>query len=181
MGSSPNGAGAINFGSNGGTLTTGAICTLSSQLSGVGTINANGLATDLNLVFDSTHGLKQTFALNSLPNQNVTINLDMSTPANNVELGAGCDGNGSLTIRDGIAVQCGTGFVSGTATIQGPGSTWGCSDMLSLGALASPATLNIVDGGGVTTAAAVIADVINSAVVVKVDGVGSARDQHQPD
>ena len=56
-------------------------------------------------MFDSAHGLKQTLAFNSLPNQNVTVNLDISKPANNGPLGVGLNGSASITIRDGIALN----------------------------------------------------------------------------
>ena len=61
------------------------LCASPDQLTGTGTINAKGLVSNVNLVFDSTHGLKLT--LDSLPNQDITINLDLSTPASNQTLG----------------------------------------------------------------------------------------------
>ena len=52
-------------------------------MAGTGTINARGLVSDIDLAFNSTHGLAQTITFNSLSGQNVAINLDMSNPANN--------------------------------------------------------------------------------------------------
>ena len=44
----------LNFGiSNGGTLTAGSFYGSPSQIQGTGTINANGLVSDLPLVFNS--------------------------------------------------------------------------------------------------------------------------------
>ena len=43
-----------------------------------GTINSVGLLSDVDLVFDSSHGLQQTILLDDLPGQNITINLDLS-------------------------------------------------------------------------------------------------------
>ena len=148
------GTGTINFGAHGGTLTTQSLLTSPNQLTGTGTINANGLASDVNLVFDSTHGLKQTVTLNGLPKQNVAINLDMSTPANNGSLGVGWNGNGSLTIRDGIALTCADGYLgfnsgsSGTATVDGAGSAWTNSAGLYVG-YSGTGTLKITNGGAV--------------------------------
>ena len=58
-------AGAINFGANGGTLTTGSLAASPSQLTGTGTINARGLVSDVNLLFDSAASLKQTLTFNN--------------------------------------------------------------------------------------------------------------------
>ena len=110
VGSGAGSSGTVNFGANGGTLTTGSLAASPNQLTGTGTVNACGLVSDLNLAFDSTHGLKQTITLNSLPGQNVVINLDMSNTANNGALGAGWQGAGSLTVQDGIAVTSSVGY-----------------------------------------------------------------------
>ena len=45
--------GTINFGSDGGTLTTGSLAASPSQLTGTGTITTNGLVSDFDLVLDS--------------------------------------------------------------------------------------------------------------------------------
>jgi len=57
--------GAINFGTNGGTLTTGSLAASPSQLTGTGTINTRGLVSDLDLVFDSSASLNQTITFNN--------------------------------------------------------------------------------------------------------------------
>ena len=60
--------GTVNFGaSSGGTLSTQSLYASPSQLLGTGTINANGLLSDIDLKFDSSHGLIQTIAPSSRP------------------------------------------------------------------------------------------------------------------
>ena len=81
--------GAVKFGTSGGTLTTRSLLVSPTQLAGTGTINTSGLVSDINLIFDSAHGLKQTFPFQQ-SGQNISVNLDMATtPANNGASGAG--------------------------------------------------------------------------------------------
>ena len=87
------GAGTINFGPGGGTLTTKSLYASPTQLTGTGTINTRGLLSDVNLVFDSTHGLDS----NQWLWEYFVLNLDMSDSSNVGSLGAGWNGNGSLT------------------------------------------------------------------------------------
>ena len=91
-----NSTGIINFGSNGGTLTTGSLIASPMQLKGTGTIIARSLVSDIDLVFDSSHGLSQTLTLNE-PGQDITISLKAgslgSVPS---DFGAGYQGNGTL-------------------------------------------------------------------------------------
>ena len=72
-------AGAINFGPNGGTLTTASLAASPSQLTGAGTINARGLVSDVNLLFNSAASLKQTLTFSNSAGQNITVNLDMAS------------------------------------------------------------------------------------------------------
>ena len=118
-------SGAINFGPGGGTLTTKTLWASPAQLSGTGTINCRGLVSDVDLVFDSSHGLSQT-----VPGfGSVAVNL---TPSSGGNLGAGYYGNGSLTITDGLVVSSSYGYLgykpgsSGTATVDGPEANWHC-------------------------------------------------------
>ena len=67
----------IDFGTNGGTLTTQTLLASPAQLAGTGTINTNGLVSDIDLRFDSAHGLKQTLVFQQ-SGQNVTVNVDMT-------------------------------------------------------------------------------------------------------
>lgn len=146
----------INFGSDGGTLTTQSLLAASPQLKGVGTVIAHGLASDGNLVFDSMHGLNQTIKLTSQLGQNVTIHLDMTGGSStNGTLGAGWMGTGSLTIRDGMVVNSTDGYLGywegsfGLATVDGTGSVWNMSSHLSIGGCLGKGTLNVLGGGHV--------------------------------
>ena len=88
LGRYADGAGAIDFGANGGTLTTIALLASPSQLSGVGTINTQGLVSDVDLKFDSTHGLTQTLALQqSGQNISLTVSLGERTTASEARAG----------------------------------------------------------------------------------------------
>ena len=99
-------------------------------MTGTGVVNASASVCDATLLFNSTASLKQTILWNGLPSQNVTINLDMSTPAKNGALGVGWTGNGSLTIQNGVTVTSNGGYLgynsgsTGSATVDGAGSTW---------------------------------------------------------
>ena len=128
--------GSINFGDKGGALTTENLFCSPSQLTGTGTINTHGLISDVDLIFDSTHGLIQSLFLNG-QEQNITVNLDATNTIDYI--GAGYHGNGSLTIRDGIAITSGVGYIgyyansTGTVTVDGPGSTWTNTGSLDFG------------------------------------------------
>ena len=175
--------GTINFGTGGGTLTTRTLCSSPSRLTGTGAINVHGFVSDVDLVFDSTHGLNQTFTYNQ-SGQNVTLNLDMaSVPSNNGDLGVGWKGNGSLNIQDGVAVNSRTGYIgyisgsTGVATITGANSTWTNSWNLYVGQSGN-GTLNIEDGGTLINSggggyASYVGSVAGSKGTVTVDGTGS--------
>ena len=147
-----NGTGTIDFGANGGTLTTALILASSSQLVGTGTVNAVGLVSDVNLQFDLTTNQIATAVLNSLPGQNITMSLDMSVAARNGLLGLGYQGKGSLTIKEGIEIASTTGYLgynsgsNGTATVDGAGSKWTNSGDLYVGNSGS-GSLAITNGG----------------------------------
>jgi large repetitive protein len=125
--------GAINFGAGGGTLKTASLVASPDALNGTGTINTRGLVSDIDLVFDASHPLVQNLRIND-----ATVNLDMSVASANSLLGAGCGGNGSLTIRS-LTVVSTSGFVgyragsAGVATVDGSGSAWNCNYQLFVG------------------------------------------------
>ena len=130
-------SGEIHF--SGGTLTTQSLLASPTQLTGTGTINTHGLVSDIDLVFDVAHGLSQTFTINQ-SGENVTLNLDLaSNPSANGDLARGHQGIGSLTIRDGISLESGTGYLgfssgsTGVATVDGSGSRWTNSGDLYVG------------------------------------------------
>ncbi len=171
--------GSIEFGSGGGTLTTKSLRVSSSQVLGSGTINTRGLLTDVDLRFDATHGLNQMLSLNPGSGQSITVVLDMaSAPSSNGELGAGYQGNGVLTIQDGIAVNSTFGWLgyrsgsTGTAKVAGNGSKWNNSSDLFIGNSGS-GTLNIADGGAVSNTAGYVGNNAGSTGNVTIDGTGS--------
>ena len=124
------GQGIINF--DNGVLDTGSLFAGQSQLSGTGTINTHGIVSDVDLVFSSTSDLSQALTMNSLPGQNITINLDFDS---NEFLGAGYSDSGTLTIDNGMSITSEMGYMgynsgsTGTATIDGHLSTWTTPDI----------------------------------------------------
>ena len=133
---------------DGGMLYTGGLIADFSQLNGTGSIQTHGLVTNMSLVFNQSHGLQQQFVLNGQPNQNVTINLDVDGSGS---LGAGYTSPGSLTIADGLVVNSTNGYLgylgaTGTATVEGSGSTWANSGHL----VVAVGSLSIASGGRVS-------------------------------
>ncbi len=148
--------GGINF--DGGTLSTGGLRSSLTQLHGTGVINARGIVSDVNLTFDSTASLKQTFTVNSYSGQNLTVNLDLtSASGTNGELGVGYSSGsrGLLSISNGANINSLNGYLgydrgsSGTATVSGTGSSWVNSNSLYVG-YNGTGILQVIDGGSVT-------------------------------
>ena len=164
------GFGTLDFGANGGTLNTGGFYAAGSQLSGAGTINTSGIVSDLNLVFDASHGTAQSFALNG-----VSVNLSL-TGAN--ALGVGYLGAGTLLITDGVNIASNGGFLgskvgaNGAATVTGANSKWTNSGVITVGN-AGKGSLGITDGAIVTNTSATLGNVVGSSGMVSVDGAGS--------
>ena len=143
----PGSQGVINFA--GGTLNTGTLYAGESQLTGTGTINTHGLIADANLVFKQVGDLIQSLAINSLPEQDIALNLDIDGQG---MLGAGYDGEGLLAISNGVTVSSTHGYLgykagsAGTATVDGNGSTWDSNGTLYVGYYGA-GTLTISNGG----------------------------------
>ena len=172
--SDPSSAGTINFA--GGHLTTTTLLAASSDLTGTGTINTNGLVSDVDLVFDATHGTTQTFSMNADPGQCITVNL---TANGTGAMGAGFKGVGTTTISDGVTVGSTMGTVGyrdgsdGTFNVDGAGSTWTNSGDVTVGH-AGTGELNITNGGAVSNNRSVIGGYDPAASgTVNVDGAGS--------
>ncbi len=164
-------SGTIHF--DNGTLTTGTLGCDFDDLTGTGTINTNGLVSDIDLVFDTTHGLNQTLNINDNPGQNITLNLVVDGSG---LMGAGYSGSGTLSISDARVIESTSGYIGwnsgsrGVVTVDGTGSTWNNSGVLWVGNNSGGGgTLNITDGGDVSNAYGVI----GSTSVVTVDGAGS--------
>ena len=165
--------GFIHF--DNGTLTTGSLYSALADLGGTGTINTHSLVSDVNLVFDATHGLTQSFTLSN-PGQNITVHLDVDGTGS---MGAGYSSSGSLRIADGVTVaSMDGGYVgykpgsTGTATVTGTGSKWTSRDNLYVGYRGN-ATLNIGAGGVVSNSYGSIGSYTGSAGAVTVTGAGS--------
>ena len=146
--------GTVNFGSNGGTLTTRQLYASPTQLAGTGTINTQGIISDFDLTFDATHGLNQTILINSELQQNITLNLAPSGYESWYALGAGYSDNGSMEIRDGMEITSHFGYIgykdgsSGNVTVDGTGSTWNVYNGIYVGQNGN-GILNVNNGGTV--------------------------------
>ena len=165
-------SGSIIF--DNGTLTTGGLLCASANLLGTGTINTHGLVSDVDLVFDDTHGLSQTLSITgSGKNITVILNVDGSAP-----MGAGYGGSGTMSISDGIVVESTSGYVgyesgsTGEVTVDGTGSAWSNGGSLHVGR-SGDGTLNITDGGAVSNDYGYIGYYSSSTSEVTVDGDGS--------
>jgi len=125
----------------------------------------------------------------------VAVNGSGSTWTNSSSLGVGSSGNGTLNITNGGHVTSGGKYYyedeygqiyelycdsrigsssgsTGVVTVSGDGSTWTNSDSLRVG-YSGEATLNITDGGAVSSSSASIGDGSSSTGAVTVDGSGS--------
>jgi fibronectin-binding autotransporter adhesin len=172
-------SGEIHF--ENGTLTAGGLGCSFDDLSGTGTINTHGLVSDVDLVFDATHGFNKTFAVNENVGQDVTINLDVFDTYYNRfrSLGAGYSGEGTMSVSDGIVVESVGGYIgfksgsTGEVTVDGVGSAWN-TYLLNVGNYGD-GTLNITGGATVETnhVDVNIGHESGSTGTVNVDGVGS--------
>lgn len=131
----PPGSGTIEF--DQGTLTTQSLYADFDDLAGAGTIHTQGaIADEIDITFSPTLGLSQQIPLNQLPGQNISLHLDQTQQG---ILGAGYDGAGSVTIRDGISVDSYQGFLgylqgsSGQVTVTGADSQWNIERSLFVG------------------------------------------------
>jgi len=137
---------------DGGTLTTDGLFCDPDDLTGTGTITTYGLVSDLDLVFDASHGLSQTILLNGSPDRNITLNLGVTGTA---PMGAGFSGTGTMHIADGLIVESTTGHAgykagsSGTVTVDGCGSRWITKGGGIYVGYYGSGTLSITHGGGV--------------------------------
>jgi len=165
-------SGQINF--DNGTLTTGGLLATPADLTGTGVINTHGIVSDIDLVFDSTHGTNQTMILNSFPDQNITINLSQDSTGS---LGVGYGAGGTLTIKDGVSVESHWGYLGyksgsvGHAYVDGVGSSWNC-DWLVVGYYGQ-GMLEIRNGGNVSRYEGCIGFGPDAVGTVAVDGEGS--------
>ncbi len=166
-------SGTINF--DNGTLTTGGLACAVDDLTGTGTINTGGLVSDVDLVFDATHGLKRTFTIDVNPDQNITVNLDVDGSG---LMGGGYSSHGTMSVSDGRVVESTAGYIgyksgsTGAVTVEGAGSTWSIGHVLSVGSHGS-GTLDITGGGAVSSYVGHIGRWSDSTGAVTVEGAGS--------
>jgi T5SS/PEP-CTERM-associated repeat protein len=172
--------GAIHF--DNGTLTTGGFMGELSGLSGTGTINTTGLFSNIDLVFDATHGLVQTLTLTG-PERNITVNMDMS--GSRMIMGAGYSDAGSMHISDGMVVQSSnSGYIgykprsTGTVTVSGAGSSW-ITGGLYVGREGN-GVLDITDGGRLQTSGVSIGRETGSTGAMTVSGADSIWSTSSP-
>jgi T5SS/PEP-CTERM-associated repeat protein len=171
VGGPGNGLGMIGL--QGGSFSTQSLYASPSQVTGTGTISARGLVTDTNLMFDSAHGASQ-----HVPGfGNVALNLNMSAQSVG-DLGAGWTDIGSVTIRDGLAINSAYGYLGcnagsiGTATVDGGGSRWDCGKDIRIGD-GGTGTLNVSGGGAVSNVSGSIGNGSNSVGTVAISGTNS--------
>ena len=148
--SSSGSSGTIHF--DGGTLSTGGLFCATDDLTGSGTINTHGLVSDIDIVFDATHGVDQILNLNDMPGRSIAVNLTVDGSGS---LGAGYAGNGLMRVLDGRVVESTWGCIgyksgsAGNVTVSGNGSLWANSEYLRIGSSGS-GTLIITEGGEVS-------------------------------
>ncbi len=174
----PGSQGEIHFG--GGSLSTESLMAGVAHLTGTGTVNTNGLVSDIDLTFDDANDMVQTIAIDSLPGQDITVNLNINGQG---FLGAGYAGSGSLTIRNGVTVNTFAGYLgyhsgsTGVAEVTDANSVWASSDNLYVGQYGS-GTLNITNGGVVRNKAGYIGYESGSTGKVTVDGAAWANNRY---
>jgi len=140
------GTGNLNI-NNGGMISISSDSYVGEKHGSIGTATIDGAGSNLTSTFDFT-------------------------------VGGGGGGNGTLNILNGGTVsnksgELGQGVGSnGTATIDGVGSTWNNSFVLSVGE-SGDGTLNIKNGGTVTSKIGDVGSGYTSTGIVTVDGVGS--------
>lgn len=166
-----NSASKIHFGTNGGTLTTHTLSVSPSQLTGVGTINTEGLVSDYDLVFDTNQTCSLPFGVGG------TVSVHTTSSNGNSDLGAGWMTTGTLDIKNGCDISSCDGYLgynagsSGTATV-GNNSKWLLSGHCYVGRYGN-GTLNILSGGTVSCLFGLVGISSGGAGTATVDGPGS--------
>ncbi|MHC4994479.1 MAG: hypothetical protein ACYTGQ_05435 [Planctomycetota bacterium] len=150
---------------NDSTLSTEHLQAGQKELKGMGTIHTSGIVSDVDMIFDATHGRQQQLRIiNELSEQDITIHLDQQSV---YDLGVGYSSSGSMTIADGVTIGAKNGYLgyssgsSGNAVVMGAGSTWEITGSLFVGHFGQ-GTLNIQDGGKVSNVAGYIGKNLNT-------------------
>ena len=158
---------------DGGSVTTRNLYAAITDLQGNGTINAKGLVSDVDLLFDPTTGATRTISFGTGGVLNLTL-----VPQSII--GAGYRGTGSITMNGGVNVsgQGGElGFLAGStgsALVSGVGTTWSMYGSLNM-ARGGTGSLTITDGPKVNSQwESTLGDLAGSNGSVVVSGTGSS-------
>ncbi|QDU54054.1 PEP-CTERM sorting domain-containing protein [Aeoliella mucimassa] len=167
-GTLPRPTGSIHF--DDGVLSTQSLVAAAADLTGTGVIFTQGLLSDLSLTFDATHGRQQVVTMNQLPDQHLTIGLNL---ADGTILGAGYGGVGSLTIADQVTILSSEGHIgylpgaSGTAMVRD--ATWNIAGELNVGRQGN-GTLLLSNGAQVESTEGYIGRYAGSSGLVSLSG-----------
>jgi T5SS/PEP-CTERM-associated repeat protein len=143
-------------------------------LSGNGTILAFGIVTDMDLVFESTEQLFQSFPFG----QGGNFELDLRYDAGDLGVGYSYGGSGSLKINGNVTVPTLDAYLGylpgsqGTAIVTGSGAKWDVFSQLRIGYFGQ-GDLTIKDGGEVSAWITYVATGKGSQGTIIVRGPGS--------
>ena len=151
-------AGTLSFGATPGTLnTTALILGDVTNITGTGSLNAQGLVSNIDLVFDNSTAHSTTNQMITIPGvADTQVDLTVSDPNTAGALGVGTTGSATMTISNGAVVYSNKGVIgsnsgaSGTVTVDG--GSWLCSGKIGVGVQGSG--ILIVRNGGVAAATA---------------------------
>ena len=154
-----------------GRLVARGVVAALTDLLGSGSIETGGLVSDIDLIFDLTHGLQQEHTFASFDGQEIQVVHDQSRGG---PLGGGFKGNGSLAISDAQLIVSNQGILGwhagsrGTASVTGRGSAWQINGTLEVGHSGEGSLA--IDRGQVTAQRASLGKNANSAGSVHIDG-----------
>jgi T5SS/PEP-CTERM-associated repeat protein len=155
---------------DGGVVITGSLYASLDDLLGNGSIIATGGVVDADLLFDAAHGNQAVLSFGS----GGTLKVN----AVDGVLGAGYKERGSMTVREGVDIRSGNGNLgfrsgsTGTAMVEGVGSSWSISNSLYVGRVGS-GSLTIENGGQVGDTHGFVGYYNNSTGAAVVTGAGS--------
>ena len=128
--------GVVNL-DNGSISFESSIGSSISRIMGVGTVNTRSSVVDAAVVIGSPDDLVQTTQLNSLPGQDLTVNVDFSHEGG--VLGAGNQSIGTLTIENGMQINSDTGQIGleknalGVVVVKDENTFWDINNTLLVG------------------------------------------------
>jgi T5SS/PEP-CTERM-associated repeat protein len=155
---------------DGGVVITGSLYASLDDLLGNGSIIATGGVVDADLLFDAAHGNQAVLSFGS----GGTLKVN----AVDGVLGAGYKERGSMTVREGVDIRSSNGNLgfrsgsTGTAMVEGVGSSWSISNSLYVGRVGS-GSLTIENGGQVGDTHGFVGYYNNSTGAAVVTGAGS--------